>query len=216
MNPKQINHMLEIQDKLNSKIRADWRDDNRPWWRAAYVEAIEAVNHLGWEWWKRSEPNMKQVHLELVDIWHFALSEVLQERCMPSDNIEMVKYDYQNGCNEFHCNKKVDFIVLLENFIKNTMEYKEIDLKLLTYATVTSGLTDDHLYLLYIGKNVLNEFRQENGYKTGQYAKNWNGREDNEVLYDIVSKLLTFYPVAAFEGKVKIRLKAEYDKAKKP
>ena len=40
-----------------------------------------------------------------------------------------------------------------------------------------------------IGKNVLNFFRQDNGYKDGTYVKTWNGREDNEHLVDLVSPL---------------------------
>ena len=36
-------------------------------------------------------------------------------------------------------------------------------------------------------KNVLNRFRQNNGYKEGSYKKNWNGREDNEVMSEILS-----------------------------
>ena len=34
---------------------------------------------------------------------------------------------------------------------------------------------------------MLNRFRQNNGYKEGSYKKNWNGREDNEVMSEILS-----------------------------
>lgn len=37
----------------------------------------------------------------------------------------------------------------------------------------------------YLGKNVLNRFRQENGYKEGSYIKMWDGIEDN-VHLDVV------------------------------
>ena len=43
------------------------------------------------------------------------------------------------------------------------------------------------LYESYIAKNVLNRFRQNNGYKEGSYKKIWNGREDNEVMSEILS-----------------------------
>ena len=33
---------------------------------------------------------------------------------------------------------------------------------------------------------MLNRFRQDHGYKTGGYVKNWDGREDNEVLSEIL------------------------------
>ena len=42
--------------------------------------------------------------------------------------------------------------------------------------------TLNHLYNLYLGKNVLNEFRQNNGYKEGDYVKIWNGVEDNVIM----------------------------------
>ena len=42
---------------------------------------------------------------------------------------------------------------------------------------------------MYIGKNVLNFFRQDHGYKAGSYIKIWGGREDNEHLSDIVAAL---------------------------
>ena len=40
----------------------------------------------------------------------------------------------------------------------------------------------DELYRQYVGKNVLNSFRQDYGYKEGTYIKNWNCEEDNVVL----------------------------------
>ena len=47
---------------------------------------------------------------------------------------------------------------------------------------IMSGLNLDTLYKLYIGKNVLNQFRQDHGYKDGTYIKIWNGEEDNVVM----------------------------------
>ena len=47
----------------------------------------------------------------------------------------------------------------------------------------------DSLYSAYVGKNVLNFFRQDNGYKDGSYVKNWAGKEDNEHLVELVAAL---------------------------
>ena len=44
----------------------------------------------------------------------------------------------------------------------------------------------DELYRQYVAKNVLNLFRQDNGYKQGSYLKIWDGREDNEHLVEIM------------------------------
>ncbi len=52
------------------------------------------------------------------------------------------------------------------------------------------GLNLDALYAIYVGKNVLNKFRQNHGYKDGSYKKTWNGVEDNEVLNEILKSEL--------------------------
>ena len=49
------------------------------------------------------------------------------------------------------------------------------------------GLGFDELYSLYIGKNILNIFRQDHGYKDGTYIKVWNGKEDNVVMQEILA-----------------------------
>jgi hypothetical protein len=48
-----------------------------------------------------------------------------------------------------------------------------------------SGLNLNELYKLYVGKNILNQFRQDNGYKDGSYIKVWAGEEDNVVMMRI-------------------------------
>ena len=47
----------------------------------------------------------------------------------------------------------------------------------------------DQLYRMYVGKNVLNFFRQDHGYKDGSYIKVWNDREDNEHLAELLGEL---------------------------
>ena len=44
------------------------------------------------------------------------------------------------------------------------------------------ALNETQLYRLYVGKNILNGFRQDHGYKEGSYIKIWNGVEDNVVM----------------------------------
>ena len=42
---------------------------------------------------------------------------------------------------------------------------------------------------MYVCKNVLNRFRQDQGYKEGSYRKLWAGREDNEHLIEILGSV---------------------------
>lgn len=48
--------------------------------------------------------------------------------------------------------------------------------------SVIDGFDIARLYKLYISKNTLNKFRQNNGYKEGTYIKEWRGREDNTYI----------------------------------
>ena len=52
-----------------------------------------------------------------------------------------------------------------------------------------AGMTPDELFTAYVGKNVLNFFRQDHGYKDGSYRKTWHGREDNEHLAELAEAL---------------------------
>jgi len=66
------------------------------------------------------------------------------------------------------------------------------------------------LYVGYVGKNVLNFFRQDNGYQDGSYHKQWGGKEDNEHLVDIVAQLDS--SSATFSDELYTQMKAVYQK----
>ena len=65
------------------------------------------------------------------------------------------------------------------------------------------------LQKLYISKNCLNQFRQDNGYKEGHYIKVWNGNEDNVVMVDLLEKM----DDVSFDDLYS-KLKEEYSKCK--
>jgi hypothetical protein len=61
-----------------------------------------------------------------------------------------------------------------------------------------------------MGKNVLNKFRQDNGYKQKTYQKIWDGQEDNVYLMDIIRQILPTNEV--FEDLVYECLNEKYKK----
>jgi hypothetical protein len=69
------------------------------------------------------------------------------------------------------------------------LESKAFDVSLFAGLTERAGMPFEELYRRYIGKNVLNFFRQDNGYKDGSYRKTWKGREDNEHLVELMASL---------------------------
>ena len=67
-------------------------------------------------------------------------------------------------------------------------------------VAIQSGLNLDKLYTLYVGKNILNQFRQDHGYKEGTYIKIWNGEEDNVTMQSILEKNNEVTPEALYEA----------------
>jgi hypothetical protein len=55
-------------------------------------------------------------------------------------------------------------------------------------CAVECGLSAEELYKFYIGKNILNGFRQDHGYKEGTYIKVWQGKEDNDVMMALLDE----------------------------
>ena len=86
----QAKSMLHLQDTINSKINKDWRAAGNPWYRAIWTECAELMDHVGWKWWKSQDIDYDQMKLELVDIWHFGLSEILASENINQDNAEIL------------------------------------------------------------------------------------------------------------------------------
>ena len=74
----QIKLMLQMQDEMNRKVTEDWLTRGFEWYRAIWIECGELMDHHGWKWWKKQDPDIEQVKLEIIDIWHFGLSMLLE------------------------------------------------------------------------------------------------------------------------------------------
>jgi dimeric dUTPase (all-alpha-NTP-PPase superfamily) len=179
---EKIKEMLDLQNKINEKVHPHWREQNFEWYRAIWVECAELLDHYGWKWWKKQNPNQAQIELELVDIWHFGLSILLSKYDIEKSIslISEVMTD-QRGSGKFREN--------LEDFTSNTLQTRSFDLKRFNQVMNDVGLTFEKLYVGYISKNVLNSFRQDKGYQAGTYIKDWGGIEDNEYLIRLASKI---------------------------
>lgn len=175
--------MLQLQDQMNQKIHPQWREQEYEWYRAIWIECAELMDHYGWKWWKKQSPDRDQVLLELIDIWHFGLGQLLQG----GDDFEKLAAQIQDQF-DFGQNP-VDFKESVESFASAVLSTKSFDVKSFCLMMLSIDLRFDALYQTYIGKNVLNFFRQDHGYKEGRYQKLWNGREDNEHLVEVLGEL---------------------------
>ena len=75
--PDQAATMFELQAMMNSKVDPNWITARYPYLRAVAIEGAEAIEHHGWKWWKKQNKDLAQLQMELIDIWHFFLSEIL-------------------------------------------------------------------------------------------------------------------------------------------
>lgn len=181
----QLNTMFALQDELNQRVSKTWIADNYDWYRAMWTESAELMEHYGWKWWKKQTPDAEQVKLELVDIWHFGLSDMLQKAAVSGDTVSTLVEKTKAGLALPQ--QYTDFREALEVFTRNVLTSKKFDLFSFADMLAITGISVDELYISYIGKNVLNFFRQDHGYKDGSYIKVWDGKEDNEHLAEIVA-----------------------------
>lgn len=186
-----LQSMLELQDAINSKIRPDWRGANNAWFRAIWTECAEMVDHIGWKWWKHHAPDLPQVQLELVDIFHFGLSELLEQHGSAENVVNVLLEPYlAYGRQTVSVNKKSDAcIALVESFATTVLLTKRFDLSAFCELAKAVCLGEEMLFEMYVGKNVLNGFRQDHGYKSGTYVKDWDGREDNVWLVEFAAAI---------------------------
>ena len=197
-----IQKMLELQEAVNRKVNPAWREAAFPWYRAIWTECAEMLDHYGWKWWKHQEPDMEQVKLEIVDIWHFILSAQLMQGDAMEDTAARISRQLERTGDA------TDLRVAIEALAKDAIETHDGNVALFVDLMLCAGMQPDDLYRMYIGKNVLNFFRQDHGYQEGHYQKLWQGREDNAYLVDILARLDP--DSAAFSEEIYRELEAAY------
>ena len=176
--------MLQMQHRMNTRVHENWQGQHFEWYRAAWIECGELMDHYGYKWWKKQEPDMEQVRLEVIDIWHFGMSALFGDGDSPEDVAETILAQLEG-----YQASGADVRVATEELAQHALETKSFSAACFWDLMAASGLDFESLYRAYVGKNVLNFFRQDNGYKDGSYIKNWAGREDNEHLAEITAAM---------------------------
>lgn len=196
INFKQIPSMLSLQNTMNNTVNPEWCSLNWDWFRASMLEGAEAVEHHGWKWWKAQTKDIPQLQMEIVDIWHFYLSQFLKtangdeavaaqliESHYQHFNDQPVVFDGRNyDLSSLDLLEKLDLLIGLS-------AAKRLHVPLLINLVYATGMDWDMFFAQYVKKNILNIFRQKNGYKQGTYHKEWFNKEDNVFLVEESAKL---------------------------
>lgn len=183
-----FNEMLLLQHKLNiltcgesyliTGTTAEGRVIN--WNRCIRQEASEAIDSLNWKHWKDLDKpdNVDNLRIELVDIFHFILSGILEDIKSSDMYFGYLIPEYKNSS---------PVIETLEKFYtaRELYEYCTIFGSILNSSELNFSFDD--MYKLFLGKNTLNIFRQKNGYSDGTYKKQWGEVEDNEAMMSLLT-----------------------------
>ncbi|MCX7738722.1 MAG: dUTP diphosphatase [Hydrogenothermaceae bacterium] len=195
---------LQLQDSLNSQINLFWKEERteEEFYRAIWTECAEALDSLPWKWWKNMSLDMKNLEIEIADIFHFILSlsilkfddELLYfKKALTSDFSNLSKVDGEclnHYLADLYKGDKVrEYIFLIERVAEYSLRGDYDNLLFFFGLLVRDTIGFERLYLLYFGKNILNRIRQEMGYKGGSYNKTTNGVEDNRYLLEVINRV---------------------------
>ena len=176
--------MLAMQDRMNTRVHPHWISQEFAWYRALWIECAELVEHYGYKWWKKQSPDMEQVQLEVIDIWHFGLSALFAS----GDSIDTMAANIAAEVGDFQP-QGLGVRDATEALALHSLQTRSFSPSRFWELLLASGLDFERLYSAYVGKNVLNFFRQDHGYQDGSYQKLWQGREDNEHLVEVLAAL---------------------------
>ena len=203
--PHKLEEMFLLQKQLNDSTNGkNWelgqnkfgKDIN--WLRCIHMEVAELIDSTPWKHWKNinAEPDMNNIHVELVDIWHFLMSYILQETNVPRA-VSLVNthciYEAVEDIDVKLMVKEAEQLSYISFAIEtgNMPSFNGIERFIDQFfrCCKISGLSFTWLQKLYIGKNCLNKFRQDHGYKEGTYIKVWNGDEDNVIMVSVLETM---------------------------
>lgn len=209
--------MLQMQDSINSRIDPDWFTKGYKWYRYLYREAVELGEWLPYKHWKKTVADIPNAKIEVVDMWHFALSLI-------------VSYEKQEAIKDGKEYSVEEIAEQLTQIWQEVLDHplsEDLDIQNVIDSLVTSSAAGNfaitpfivicrllnfsivELHQQYVAKNILNFFRQDHGYKEGTYHKHWfDGKEDNEFLIEEID----FHKGSDnFRDDVYNGLKATYD-----
>lgn len=199
MDNRLMNNLTFLQDVLNEYITTNWKTKRSEldFMIASHMEMSELIDtehkdensnkhNMSWKWWKNQDSNIEtakrvnwndlhpavidNVKIELTDLVFFTLSQkILNDHTDPDEFIQLSDNDWLN------------FMSITAN---NLMQRPGAAMALIL------GLAERlefNVAAYYVAKHTLNYIRQLSGYKDGSYKKVVDGKEDNELLHDVIA-----------------------------
>jgi hypothetical protein len=160
-----------------------------------------------------------------VDIFHFVVSIYVEGKLTTAD----LKLHLEDGFAQWtqpglavEDHEFLDEIIEKIQFhsFRSTPFCIERMTNALGLAWAMTGESLESLYVSYMGKNVLNIFRYDNGYRAGTYKKEWKWegkkQEDNVVCFTILDRLKEEgTPLQSLSMKLRSELATAYEPTRK-
>jgi len=192
-----LRDFFTVQDRLNEVTLPGWRDvlTVQHFQTAMFDECSELLNSTSWKWWKKQDTDEAwNLKVEAIDILHFSLSILILKGLDTSTEPyldEQISFGYDQGEVREVPLLSADGTINHDEFITQSVS--------ILGATDTApfdsffrsvGLSSVEISAIYVAKSTLNEIRQNNGYKSGEYQKMKGLLEDNQLLQEIVESYI--------------------------
>ncbi len=169
-----ILQMLKLQQQLNDATNGEgWENGSTKngklinWKRCTYLECAELIESYPWKHWKNidAEPDYNNIKIEAVDIWHFIMSQGLEDYKVRklgsiedlSNSIEKLS-NFSTFMDDVSTTDKNHYeqIEVVEELVKILFCGESTEKLMSSFIDVAmqSGLNLDSLYSLYVGKNI--------------------------------------------------------------
>lgn len=187
-----VKEMADIQDRLNELTQNDWKNTlTKDHFRVALFDELAELLGSGrkWKWWKASgNPDTFNEKIEVIDVVHFYLSVMMLEYIyLDTTTVLGLSKDevLMNWLYDEDAFSHGEFMKQARQLLMNGSSF------FLNEFVRSAGLTQEETSALYVAKATLNEIRQSQGYKTGEYVKVKDGIEDNQRLKNIIEDYLS-------------------------
>ncbi len=195
MNSIVLNKLSILQNGLNEYITPNWKENRTEldFMIASTLEMAELIDSetevdgvkysVNWKWWKglkglRTTDSVEwsklhsdvinNIKIELTDLGFFTLSQmILNDHTDPDEIIRLNENDWVNFMS-----------IVANNLLQRPSAAMSIILDL-------AEKLQFNIAAYYMAKHLLNYYRQISKYGEG-YEKVVNGKEDNELLHDII------------------------------
>lgn len=221
MNKQLLDNLAILQDALNEYITKDWKQNRTEldFMVANHQEVAELIDtcvvidgkkhEMGWKWWKGASGQrtmdfvawdklhpavVDNIKIELTDLVFFTLSQKILEDLTGEDEIVQLSEN--------------DWVNFMSISAYNLMQRPGA--AMITIILLAQKL-NFNISAYYVAKHTLNVIRQLSGYKDGSYKKVVNGKEDNELLHDVINGITVEQMSDDFETQANKIMVGVYD-----